>query len=174
MKTKDLFVMYAKYNRDANRAVYTLLDALSNERREEACGSYYGSLSGLARHVRGPIPAFLGLCAARLSKNEAAQKAAAPLVGLKPPAKGTLTEAQWKDLGKEFALTDDALVAFSQALSDGDLDAPVQWFSGDTVPIHYALSNLAMHNTHHRGQISQVLDEMQVEHEFSGISTAFL
>jgi uncharacterized damage-inducible protein DinB len=31
-----------------------------------------------------------------------------------------------------------------------------------------------VHETHHRGQISQLLDEMGIEHDFSGIDIEFL
>jgi uncharacterized damage-inducible protein DinB len=30
------------------------------------------------------------------------------------------------------------------------------------------------HNTHHRGQISQILDSLKIENDFSGINVKFL
>jgi uncharacterized damage-inducible protein DinB len=35
-------------------------------------------------------------------------------------------------------------------------------------------SQLIAHGTHHRGQISQVLDELGIDNNYSGINVAFL
>ncbi|MDR3312083.1 MAG: DinB family protein [Spirochaetaceae bacterium] len=171
MKAKDLLAIYARYNKDADGAMYGLLDGLSNEEREKGRGSYYGSLSGLARHVLGGTMFFLGAMAEGVPDNAAAQAAAGPVAGLKVAFEGPVTDAQWGDIRAAFAVADDALVSFVSSLSDADLAAPVKWFSGSppTVPVHFMLSQLVMHNTHHRGQVSQILDELGVEHNWSGI-----
>jgi uncharacterized damage-inducible protein DinB len=172
MKTTDLLVMYAKYNKAANNAVYELLDKLSNEQREETRGSYYGSLSALARHVLGATVYFQGMFKEAVPQNAAARQALASLASVQARFEGPVTAEQWKALRAAFTIADDALVNFTSALNDADLDAPVKWFSGNppTVPLHFMLSQLAMHNTHHRGQISQILDEMKIDHDFSGIA----
>jgi len=36
---------YAKYNQAGNKAIYGILNSMSNEQREMDRGSYYGSLS---------------------------------------------------------------------------------------------------------------------------------
>jgi uncharacterized damage-inducible protein DinB len=171
MKTTDLFVLYAQYNKDTNNAVYALLDKLSNDQREQNRGSYYGSLSALARHVLGATVYFQGLFTEAAPQNAAAQRALATLASVQVQFEGPITEEQWKALRSAFTTADDALVNFTSALKDADLTAPVKWFSGNppTVPLHFMLSQLAMHNTHHRGQISQILDEMKIDHDYSGI-----
>ncbi len=52
----------------------------------------------------------------------------------------------------------------------------VEWFGGKpaTVPLHYLLSTAWTHGVHHRGQISQILDEMGVDNNFSGIDVGLL
>jgi len=61
----------------------------------------------------------------------------------------------------------------TEALSEADLKLPVKldWYGGnpDSVPLSFLLSQLLVHNTHHRGQISQVLDELKIDNDFSGI-----
>jgi uncharacterized damage-inducible protein DinB len=171
MEAKDLFVLYAQYNKDANNAVYALLDKLSNEQREQDRGGYYGSLSALARHVLGGTVFFQGALKEAAPDNAAAEKALAPVAAVQAQYEGPITAEQWKALRAAFTTADDALINFTSALKDADLSAPVKWFSGNppTVPLHFMLSQLAMHNTHHRGQISQVLDELKIEHNYSGI-----
>ena len=71
-----------------------------------------------------------------------------------------------------------ATVDFVAGLAESDLAIPVKvaWFGGkpDAVPLHYLLSMTVIHGTHHRGQISQILDEMGIDHNFSGLDVGFL
>jgi uncharacterized damage-inducible protein DinB len=166
--------IFAKYNQTANTTVLELLNKLSNDEREKDHGSYYKSLSGLVRHIGGISVLICGMYKAALT-NAAAIKALAPLDTVKFP-EGKLTEAQWKQIAADIATVDKAIVNFCSALTEADLNAPVKWFTGNppTVPLSFMLNQLAAHNTHHRGQISQILDELKVDHNFSSIDPAFL
>jgi len=164
-------VMYAKYNQAGNKAVYDILSGMPCEEREKDRGGFYGSLSGMLRHVTGGTTYFLGMFEPALTGNAAATNALASL----PPApeKGALDDAQWKKLGDALDAIDAAYVAMAEALNEPDLKLPVKldWYDGDpeSVPLAFMLSQLLVHNTHHRGQISQALDVLKIEHEFSGI-----
>jgi uncharacterized damage-inducible protein DinB len=48
------------------------------------------------------------------------------------------------------------------------------WFSGAQVPLSSVLQAVAAHNTHHRGQVSQILDSLKIDNDWSGIDAAFL
>jgi uncharacterized damage-inducible protein DinB len=174
---KEFFLLWAKYNGEANRKIYTLLDTLSNGDREKDRGSYYGSLSGLYRHILGGTSFFLGIFRGALPANAAVQKTLAPLEGLNLP-KDSLSESQWKDLGALQERLDDLLVDFIGVLGDGDFRAPVElnWYGGNpaSVPLHFMLNNLGAHGTHHRGQVSQILDELKIDNDYSGINVRFL
>ncbi|GMO20324.1 MAG: DinB family protein [Treponemataceae bacterium] len=163
-------VMFAHYNQDANAAVLGLLNKLSNDEREKERGSYYKTLSGLVRHLGGATVYFCGVLKDSV-KNDAAIKALEPVLAL-AFSDGALTEAQWKDVAENLAVADKALVNFCEALTDADLDSQVKWFGGNPPAISLAgmLGQLTAHNTHHRGQISQILDELKIEHNFSGIN----
>jgi uncharacterized damage-inducible protein DinB len=176
MNAKDLLATYAGYNKDANGALFGLLDGLSNEEREKGRGSYYGSLLGLGRHILGGTVFFLKTMAGGVPGNAAALAAVAPLSALKVAFEGPVAAEQWGAIRTAVAAADDALVSFVASLREADLVAPIKWFSGTppTVPLHFMLSQLAMHNTHHRGQASQILDELKVENNWSGIGVARL
>jgi uncharacterized damage-inducible protein DinB len=66
----------------------------------------------------------------------------------------------------------------AQALSDSDMALPIktEWYGGTpaSVPLSFMLGQLLVHNTHHRGQISQVLDSLKIDNDFSGINAAFI
>jgi uncharacterized damage-inducible protein DinB len=36
------------------------------------------------------------------------------------------------------------------------------------------LHNLSAHGTHHRGQISQILDELKIDNDYSGLNVQFV
>ena len=169
-------LMYAKYNQAGNKSVYDILNGMSHDEREKDRGSYYGSISGLLRHVMGATCFFLGMFRTPLSGNAAAIKAIDSLPSM--PPEGALNEAHWKGLLGTLEATDAAYVAFAESLNGADLLLPVKidWYGGNPaeVPLFFLLSQLVSHNIHHRGQISQVLDSLKIDNDFSGIDAAFL
>jgi uncharacterized damage-inducible protein DinB len=171
-------VMYAKYNQAGNKAVFGLLDKLSNDEREKDRGSFYGSLSGLFRHVFGGTRFFLGMYKTALGGNAAALKAISAAEALPKFPEGALSENQWKELESTVNAVDTAYIAVTEALSETDYGLPVKinWYGGnpDSVPLSFMLSQLVVHNTHHRGQISQILDSLKIDNDYSGIDVSFL
>ena len=171
---KEVLLMYARYTQRANASVIALLDGLSVEARNEDRKSYYKSLSGLASHALGGTPFFHGLFRASLP----AAKALKATEGLSVPEGEKLTAAQWTELKRVCAIGDKAMIDFIEEASEAELATPIKldWYGGkpDSVPLCFLLHQLYVHGTHHRGQISQILDSMGVEHDFSGIDLEFL
>jgi uncharacterized damage-inducible protein DinB len=173
---KELFVIFAKQNEDADKAVISILNGMTNDEREKNRKSYYGSLSGLTRHVLGGTAFFLGMFKDAVAGNAVAEKVLEPLAKLELfyDVK-KLDEAQWKKVCAALKSADKAYTAFTGALSDEDLRKPVKWFGKPaTVPLSFALQALIAHNIHHRGQISQILDSLKIDNDYSGISPKFL
>ena len=174
---KEIFLSFAKYNEEANKAVAAILGKLSNDDREKNRRSYYGSLSGLFRHNLGATAYFLFLLKGAVPNNGEAQKALAPLVKLED-FKGKLTEDQWKKVVSFSKIADKAFVGFVSALKDEDFKAPVMlgWYNGKppSVPLQFMLQQHVVHNTHHRGQISQILDSLKIAHDYSGINVKLI
>jgi len=171
-------VMYAKYNQAANKAILDLLDNLGHDEREKDRGSFYGSLSGLFRHILGSTRFFLGTYKTALSGNAAALTAISAIETLPQIPEGTLNEAQWKELEYAVTIIDMAYITMTEALIKSDLSLPVktEWYGGNpaSVPLSFMLSQLVVHNTHHRGQISQILDSLVIANDYSGIDVSFL
>ena len=169
-------VIFAKQNEEADKAFVSILDKMGNDEREKNRKSYYGSLSGLARHILGGTFLFLGKFKDAAEGNAAALKALAGLAKVETfHDVKKLDEAQWKKLCSGLKTADKAYVEFVSALSDKDLEKPIPWFGKSaTVPLFFALQSLAAHNIHHRGQISQILDTLKIDNDYSGISAKFL
>ena len=171
-------LMYAKYNQAGNKTIYGLLSAMSNEEREMDRGAYYGSLSGMVRHVLDGTVYFLNLYKDTLQKNAEAFKALSALATIAFPEEGKLSEVQWKELDAALETADAAYVNMAKALNAADALLPVKidWYGGNpaTVPLSFMLSQLVVHNIHHRGQISQILDSLKIENDYSGIDLGFM
>jgi len=171
-------LMYARHNQAVNRTIYDLLDKLSNKDREKNRGSYYGSLSGLFRHILGGACYYLKIYKKPLSNNAGVVDKISAVENLPKIPAGPLKVAQWKDLESVMTVIDSACISIAEALKDYDMKLPVNvdWYNGNppSVPLFFMLSQLLVHNIHHRGQISQILDSLKIENDFSRIDVSFL
>ena len=174
---KNVFLAFAKHNEEADRAIAGILGKLSNADREKDRKSYYKSLSELFRHNAGAVFYFAFLFRDAVPQNAEAQKALEPLAKIELP-KGKLTEEQWKKAVSFSKTADKALVDFVNALKAEDFEAPVKidWYKGKppSVPLWFMLEQFVSHNIHHRGQISQILDSLKIDNDYSGINVKFL
>lgn len=173
---KEVFLTYAKYHKEADQAVLALLSQFSVADLEKDRGSYYKSLFGLAKHVLEGTLYFQSLFKPALTQNAAALKALSSAEGIKVP-QGPLTEEHWKKVKEQFALADESFISMVASLTDGDfkISVKVPWYGGkpDAVPLSFMLQNFVLHGTHHRGHISQILDELKIDHNFSGLKADF-
>jgi uncharacterized damage-inducible protein DinB len=171
MKVTQLLIEQAKYACAADKAMFEIIGKMPLDELNKERGSFYHSIAALACHAIGgelnfPAMFFKAACAG----NAKALAALAPLDGLSvPDDKQPVDEAGWKALEKAAHSAGEALVAFAQALTDADLEAKVKWFSGDEVPLYYVMQCLCMHSVHHRAQISQILDELKIDNNWSGM-----
>jgi uncharacterized damage-inducible protein DinB len=170
---KAIHLMYARDAGRANAELLGLFAKLSPEERSKPRGAYYGSLDGVLCHVLEGTLYFLKL----LSGGEEAMHESFPsLKGVEAP-KAPLSDAQRAELPGYFEAADQAVIALIEGIDDEGLSRPVplDWYEDrKDVPFRFLYSQLVVHGIHHRGQISQMLDEMGVEHDFSGISVEYL
>jgi uncharacterized damage-inducible protein DinB len=175
---KELFVINALYNQAADKAVLSILNGLSNDEREQDRGSYYKSLSALAAHILGGTAHMLTMFKDAVAHNDAASRVLAALQAIAPPPQGSLSEAQWKQLAAAIETADAAHIDFVKALTEDDLKSPVKvpWYKGnpESAPLFFMLNQITTHGTHHRGQISQILDALKIDNNYSGMNAAFL
>jgi uncharacterized damage-inducible protein DinB len=171
---KETLRMYARYSERANRSVVGIIEGLPLEDRNANRGAYYGSLSGLVKHLLDGTVYFHSLFRASRPGGFAPSEAIASVT----VKEGPVDDAEWKALKADLALADAATIDLVSSLDASGLAWPVKidWYGGKPpdVPLHFLFNQMIVHGIHHRGQISQVLDEMRIEHDFSGIDLEYL
>lgn len=171
---KNSILMFVRDSKKTNEHMIAILDSLSPGEREKKRGSYYGSLSGLARHIFGGNIFFLGMFREYFPDKI---KDFAPDNNLMDHT-STLGDNDWLILKASLAQTDQMLIDFVGGLNEKDLEKALalNWYGGNPaeVPLHFLLNQLIAHGIHHRGQVSQILDEQNIDNDYSGIDVAFL
>ncbi|MDR1451804.1 MAG: DinB family protein [Helicobacteraceae bacterium] len=177
MFAKAIILAFAKHNQEANVKVVEILDGkFSAAARQEERGSYYGSLEGLTKHIAGGTLALLRMAKTALSADANAQNVLIALDDLSVDA-NPLDINGWQKLKAAIAAADRAWVNLAATLNDRDYDAPVktEWYGGNpaSIPLGALLTNLASHNIHHRGQLSQIFDSLKIDNDYSAIGLQF-
>ncbi len=164
----DYFGLLAQYNRRANEAMYALLASLPQESWHREVGSFYRSISGVAHHIYQADLLWL-------------KRIGAGFPGLKAPASVHGEEKPRADEGApELAPLRDRRVRLDSVFQKlaGELTEEVlqrELSYTDTrgrkrrYILWQALVHIFNHQTHHRGQIAEILDQMKVANDYSNI-----
>ena len=162
------FQNLARYNERANREMYQILATLTDKARKKEAGSWFGSIHGILNHLL--------ICDINWLKRYRALSPESPVLTdprLDPP------NLSWKhDLHDEFAnlrqtrtLVDERICAWFAEFPIDQYDKSFQY--RDSVGVlrkataGEAFEFLFLHQTHHRGQISQILDNMGLNNNFA-------
>jgi uncharacterized damage-inducible protein DinB len=164
------FSYLARYNRASNEALVSLLDKLPPADIGAARGSYFGSIRGILDHLimcdinwlrrfREIFPSLEPLNRPRLS----------------PPGHAwTVFEfPDYAEFRIERAKVDTIIVDFVEAADTKRFGEVLAYSDSHGIARRYyfrdALEHVFNHQTHHRGQLSQILDELGVEHDYSNL-----
>jgi uncharacterized damage-inducible protein DinB len=145
----------ARYNRWMNDKLYGLAATLSEEVRKRDLGAFFQSIHGtfnhllladrvwLARFTGVPIPdGFMGPGGIRSLEQE--------------------LYADFEELRRQRALTDDELSAWVATLTEERLAGPLVFVrrgQQQACPLWWAVAHVFNHQTHHRGQITTLLTQ---------------
>ncbi len=165
---KNVFLHFARYNERANREMYDLLSQLTDKARKRDCGAWFGSIHKILNHLlvgdlywlnrfRPIYPESAVLNNPRLS----------------PP------NLSWEhDLHEDFDLqrkerifVDEKIIAWFEELPENQYKDPFQY--RDSVgELRNAIAGQAfefifLHQIHHRGQVSQILDTLGLPNNFA-------
>jgi uncharacterized damage-inducible protein DinB len=142
----------ARYNRWMNDKLYGLAASLSDETRKRDTGAFFKSIHGTFNHLLVGDRVWLGRF----------QGLALP-AGYMGPGIRSLDQELYADFGelrRERARTDDELSAFTSGLTPERLEAPLAYQRrGQKLesPLWWAVAHVFNHQTHHRGQITALL-----------------
>ncbi len=169
---KEYLVHLLKYNRGANAEVVKILEGMTEAERKADRRAFAKSLHGLFAHV----------AIGELYLQTQLGNASVPKEAFRHPyAEKALKFNEedfpdFDDLVNAVRVLDDSFVAFAEGLAEKDLETKctVQGFKGKLeVNVAWILIQVITHAVHHRGQISQVLDELGIPNDWSGIKPVY-
>ena len=160
----------ARYNAWMNERLYAQCATLSDAERRRELGVFFGSIHGTLNHLLLTDRAQL----ARFGLGDAAVSRGADGSAITVRALDQELYADFAVLRRERAATDAATVRWAGSLDAARLAAPLRYRAmvddrDYEHPLWWAVSHFFNHQTHHRGQVSQILDEMGVAHDFSNL-----
>ncbi len=169
---KDIYVLLAEYNAYVNGVLYGLLEKVPPDLVTRDAGSYYGSILGLLNHV---LRSDLGRLSRFRTGLQGFRSLATAAIDFDPAAAPKQLYDNLPDLWKRRKQVDDVFKAFAAELTDDALRREVtstnQKGEQESFAVWEILLHLFNHQTHHRGQVSQILDAAGVQHDFSNIMT---
>ncbi len=155
----------ARYNRAANAAFLELLKANPHVVDAER-NDWFGSVLKLLTHVLLSDTVWLRRTGAREEPQD-------PLLGLSFSSVHDPVFADFAAYGAHRAKLDDYIVDRCEGLSPEDLDKAVEYAnSGGTAfrqPRGLLLMHMFNHQTHHRGQVAEILDQEGIENNASNL-----
>jgi len=144
---------FARYNRWMNGKVYAAAARMSDEERKRDRGAFFGSIHNLLNHIlvgdriwlgrlvgRVPEPGFIGVDGIETLDQELA--------------------SDFDELRRERDETDAAISAWAATLPALGLDGTfrmVRKGAARDLPLWWAATQLFNHQTHHRGQLTNLL-----------------
>lgn len=143
----------AEYSAWMNEKVFDAAGRLTDEQRKSDRGAFFGSIHATQNHVLWADDVWM-----------------CRFEGLPRPAGGTRTEVA-SDYERLFTLRremDDRILNFAQRLTPEWLREPLEWTSGGQQriciqPRWLLVTHLFNHATHHRGQITTLLSQFDID-----------
>ena len=162
------FQNLTKYNERANREMYETLSALTDKARKRDAGSWFGSIHGILNHL-----IIVDLNWLKRFRALAPESAVLSDPQLDPPNLSWDHELypDFEGLRKTRALVDDRIRAWFEEFPASRYEEVFQYHdSRGTIcraMAGKAFEFLFLHQIHHRGQISQILDVMGLPNNFA-------
>lgn len=165
------FKLLAGYNLKANAAMFAIVGALPEEKLKRHVGSYFHSIEGVLNHVYDADVEWLRRIRARFPHFASLHDSALD-VEVK-----TFVEHLFPDfpsLQKGRGHLDELFVRFADELTDESLESILEYRNSKGEPQRFllwaALVHVFNHQTHHRGQIAEILDEMEIPNDYSNVN----
>lgn len=166
------FSLLARYNRTANETLFALLAALPEGAFTAERGSYFGSIRGILSHLTACDINWMRRFRELFGNDGTlAHPRLAPAghvwMGFE------FDTLDLPDFAAQRALVDSLLGDFIATADTSRFGEPLVYSDSHGTPRRYVfrevLDHVFNHQTHHRGQVSQILDELGVEHDYSNI-----
>ncbi len=162
----DLLALWARYNLATDEKFQTMLTGLSAEAYAAERGGYFKTLAALHLHYVQTYRFYQGL----IRKNTGDKYLVSPLTHESYEFKAA-TAADVSALALEY---DRLWLEFAQTVTPADLAGPktkrtMRNGKSYLLSIGDIVTQYQNHTVHHRGQLSQQLDELGLEHDIGGL-----
>jgi len=171
---KETFVLLAQYNATTNREVVEILRGVPEEDLGRNLGSYFSSILGIMNHILVSDVAWLARFSEALPELSAVQQDL-PRVEIK-----TLTDIVWPDLAAFAPVrehVDELILRVFQMIPEERFASTLRyrnWKGEQQDKIAWrAFLHFFNHQTHHRGQVSALLDRLSVKNDYSNLIWKF-
>jgi len=143
----------AAYNQWMNQRLYQVCATISDEERKRDRGAFFQSIHGTLNHLLYGDRAWLG----RFTNNPFSTNVI-----------GQELYSSFDDLRQQRELTDQDILIWSQPVTQDWLQQPFTYTSNvdgmtRTLPTWILVTHLFNHQTHHRGQITTLLSQQQLD-----------
>ena len=166
---KDALQTFARYNRSANAALTAILGAQDEGALREDQGSFFKTVVATFEHLVGAEISWLKRYAGFFPGSLLDGKS---LVVADMEATKARMASGVKELIAISAEIDEVLVAFVDAVTEAQLNTKVKYknIRGEEFERTFwiLLFHLLNHGTHHRGEISVLLDRKGIKNDYSG------
>ncbi len=168
---RELFSAFARYNRSANQALAAVIAGQSESILREDQGSFYKSIFGTFEHIVGAEVSWLRRYPTFFPGTILEGKSL--IVADIEATKARMT-SNVKELLAVSSEADELLVAFADSVTDAQLASRVKYktYKGDELERDFwaLLFHVCNHGTHHRGEISALLDRKGIKNDYSGFT----
>lgn len=166
-----LFQTLAQYNKIANADMIEILEKLDTQVLIADVGSYYHSILGILNHVIIGDYTWLK----RLHQNHFGEE-----IIFSELEQVKLTTIVYQDLDKLTVvrkIIDESLILAVKALETADPQSRIIYHNmkgeKQDKELGNVLAHIFMHQTHHRGNISMILDQNKIENDYSNLIWRF-
>ena len=169
---KDQLLLLAKYNYFTDKEVVRILSKIDDAERMQDRRSFAVSLHGLLDHNFEAVLYFQK----QLKKSFPGVKCFDHGYIDYETVYNQISLNDFNELKNALDIIDNAFVEFITSISEDDLNRliSVDSFSGiEKQFVWFVLIQCFTHATHHRGEISQILDEMGIENDYSGMKCSY-
>jgi uncharacterized damage-inducible protein DinB len=160
---KQSFLNLARYNQRANREMYDILAVLTGRAHKQETGSYFGSIHGILNHII--------ICDINWLKRYRPLSPESPVLTdprLDPPNLSWDHDLHdnFGDLREDRILVDECICTWFEEFPASRYGEVFEYQDSkgnrQQPTAAAAFEFLFLHQTHHRGQISQILDAMGI------------
>jgi uncharacterized damage-inducible protein DinB len=168
---KDIFVLFAKYNKTANQKMNEVIKTLSKEEWDKNLGGFFNSVRGICSHLY--ICDFNWLKRfSRLRDFDVFKEA------FFAKESYSFKEKLFPEMDEYLTsrpLLDERIIAFVNEIDEKDLNSVLKYSDSEGNTYERNFGGLIMHSlnhdTHHRGMISLYLEMLGRENDFASFNT---